>query len=69
MTQYEYGIGTDLENMGPVHRAGMSKEEAEDWLKEWVEIGGNAEKVYIIRREVGQWVSLKSYMNDFKTSK
>lgn len=53
---FEYGIHRRKATAedGP-WREGMTREEAETWLDEWVEMGGNPDTFEIIRRERGPW--------------
>ncbi len=51
---FEYGIARPGEIDDP-HRDSMTAEEAETWLAEWVEMGGNPDTFTIVRRPVGEW--------------
>lgn len=58
--KYEYGVAdkrVDIDGIQKgvcsTHREGMTKEEAEEWLRECEEMGLNVFKM--IRRPVGEW--------------
>lgn len=56
--RFEYGInraGDDLSDVHGPHRANMTREEAETWLREWEEMGGRREVFALIRRPIGVW--------------
>lgn len=59
--EYEYGIiyksdEDSLKSKYPeIHRFGYTKEEAENWISEWIEMGGKSNTYKIIRRPVCQW--------------
>jgi hypothetical protein len=58
MSEYEYGIGCvhySFQTTDAVHRFGLTKEDAIQWLKEWVDDGGNPSTFFIIRRPVTKW--------------
>ena len=50
---FEYGIRRNRTT--EIHRTGMSQEEAEVWLIEWVDDGGKPEAFSIISRPLGHW--------------
>ncbi len=52
--RFEYGIAFERALDAP-HRVNMTAVEAEEWVAEWVEMGGKPEAVSIIRRPIGQW--------------
>jgi len=49
----EYGIA--MVRNHSVHRTGMSKDEAETWIEEWVEMSGKPNVFRIIFRDVPAW--------------
>jgi hypothetical protein len=52
--EYEYGIAFYQQLVDP-HRTGFTKEEAEDWVRAWIEDGGRPGAFRVIRRPVGDW--------------
>lgn len=52
--EYEYGIVYESAQDAP-HRSGMTAEEARRWLAEWVDMGGKAGTVSMIRRWKEPW--------------
>jgi hypothetical protein len=52
---YEYGIQHRLDKPQETHREGMTREQAVDWVLEFVNDGGSSEAFHVIRRPVGQW--------------
>ena len=55
LMKYEYGIGGRVAGGFVVHRENMSKDRAYKWFDEWIEMGGNPNMFYIIRRPIGEW--------------
>lgn len=49
----EYGVAMIRDHS--VHRAGMTKAEAETWLQEWIEMNGKPGVFRVISREVSAW--------------
>jgi hypothetical protein len=55
--QYEWGIARNIEWWAETpHRTGMTEEEALDWIADWIEMGGNKDAFFIVRRPIGYWV-------------
>jgi hypothetical protein len=51
---YEYGI-QQLKRPEEPHRAGMTRDEAEGWLADWLNDGGKQDVFRVIRRTLGPW--------------
>ena len=56
--RYEYGI--KVTRPGNVHREGMTREEAMEWVEGWEEDGGKSGLFIVIRRAIGSWEEYKS---------
>ncbi len=54
-TVYEYGIGAGETQAMTPHRSDMTEEEADTWMREWVQMTGRRAPFRIIRRPVGTW--------------
>ena len=52
--EWEYGVLFERVQDGP-HRDGMTREEARDWIAEWIDMGGKASAVSLIRRWHEPW--------------
>lgn len=50
--KYEYGV---MYKDGEIHRWGYSEEEAEEWVREWIDADGNPEAFKVCRRLIGEW--------------
>ena len=50
----EYGIAMVRDHS--VHRFGMTRADAETWLKKWTEMGGVEGVFRLISREVSAWI-------------
>lgn len=60
MSTIEYGIAHRNDVLEEqVHRTGMTKEEAEQWIAEWEQDGGVKGAFYVIEREISPWKSSK----------
>lgn len=60
MEKFEYGIAfwTDVGGMDFIHdthRTGMTREEAEKWIAQYINWGGSAGAFVIIKRELHPW--------------
>lgn len=57
MSNYEYGIWLNGTDTSDLHRTGMTKDEAETWLREWEEMAPDAKPhlFSICRRPMGEW--------------
>ncbi len=55
--QWVYGIAhrSDEISTGDVHRENMTLLDAEEWLADWHQDGGNVSAFRVIRRWVGDW--------------
>lgn len=56
--KYEYGILFKSSTLGyeDIHRSGYTTlEEAEEWIKEWIEDGGRKDTFKIVRRLISDW--------------
>lgn len=56
--RYEYGI--KITRPGTVHREGMSREQALEWVEGWEDDGGKTNLFLVIRRPIGEWEEYKS---------
>jgi hypothetical protein len=53
MTEIEYGVKHVKSNL--VFSRGMSKAQAEEWIKVWKSGEGNQDAFVIVYREISQW--------------
>lgn len=55
----EYGIARNTNNFKneDMHRTGMTKDEAEEWMYDWLRDRGSPTEFYIVCREVSEWDS------------
>lgn len=60
MDRYEYGIALKGDTTDP-HRTGMTKDEADHWMREWVQMSGRSNMFEIIRRPVGEWEIVRRF--------
>lgn len=51
----EYGIAKQTFKGEEIHIDGMTKEEAEGWISEWLAYQGASNIYYIVSREVSDW--------------
>jgi hypothetical protein len=51
---FEYGIAL-RDDMTDLHRSGMTDDEAQDWMRDWVQMSGRPWPFKIARRPLGEW--------------
>lgn len=51
----EYGIARQTFNGEEIHRSNMTKDEAEEWIVQWLSDEGASNIHYIVSREVSAW--------------
>lgn len=51
----EYGIARQTFDGEEIHRSNMTKDEAEDWIVQWLSDEGASNIYYIVSREVSAW--------------
>lgn len=59
MENYEYAIALNGGDYSEPHRSGMTQEEAEKWMAEWMQMSGRRLPFEIIRRPVGEWEAVE----------
>lgn len=51
----EYGIARHTFNGEEIHRSNMTKDEAEEWISQWLADQNPSNIYYIVSREVSAW--------------
>jgi hypothetical protein len=56
--KYEYGIM--VARPGHIHREGLTREQALEWIEGWEDDGGKTDVFTVCRRRIAEWEEYKS---------